>query len=75
MYKGIYNGSSKHQPDLKEILDRSFKCGLDKLIITGGSLAESRSAIELAKENGKFHFIQHLVHSLLNAMPVHIHYY
>lgn len=49
MYKGIYNGSKKHEPDIQYVLKRSWEAGLSKIIITGGSLKESKEAVELAK--------------------------
>lgn len=52
MYEGIYNGSKKHQPDLEQVLKRSWEFGVDKLIITGGNLEESRKAIQMAKTDG-----------------------
>lgn len=53
MYQGIYNGSKKHEPDLIQVLKRSWEAGLEKLIITGGSVEESKKAIELATSDGK----------------------
>lgn len=53
MYQGIYHGSKKHEPDLDVVLARSWSAGLDKMIITGGSLTDSRKAIELARSDCK----------------------
>ncbi|XP_050295866.1 deoxyribonuclease TATDN1 isoform X2 [Anthonomus grandis grandis] len=55
MYQGIYNGSKKHEPDLTHVLKRSWKSGLEKIIITGGSLKESKEAIELAKTDDRLY--------------------
>lgn len=52
MYAGMYNGSKKHESDLGDVLQRSWDTGLEKVIITGGSLSESREAIKLAQQNG-----------------------
>lgn len=38
--------------DLNAVLQRSKDAGLKSMIITGGSLKESREAIKLAKEYG-----------------------
>lgn len=54
MYEGIYNGSQKHQPDLLHVLKRSWNNGLAKIIVTGGSLSESKKALNLVEENGTF---------------------
>lgn len=53
MYEGLYRGSQKHQADLKNVLERAWSNGLDKIIITGGSLEESHSAHKLALSDGK----------------------
>ncbi|XP_045777745.1 putative deoxyribonuclease TATDN1 [Maniola jurtina] len=53
MYQGVYHGSRKHEPDLDKVLKRSWAAGLDKMIITGGSLVDSKKAIELAKTNSQ----------------------
>lgn len=57
MYSGVYNGSKKHEPDLKQVLERSWESGLEKIIITGGNLEESKKALELARSNGVFPFL------------------
>ena len=48
MYSGDYNGSSKHPPDLEAVLDRAKVAGVERMVVTGGSLAESRRAVEVA---------------------------
>lgn len=52
MYQGIYNGIQKHQPDLDNVLERSWNNNLSKIIITAGSLEESKKALEIAKTDG-----------------------
>ncbi|XP_046674379.1 putative deoxyribonuclease TATDN1 [Homalodisca vitripennis] len=53
MYKGIYNGTKKHEPDLSNVLSRAWKQGLEKIIITGTSLEESKEAVEIAKTDDR----------------------
>lgn len=36
MFSGVYNGSQKHPPDLDQVLARSFRIGLEKIIVTAG---------------------------------------
>ncbi|XP_018577768.1 putative deoxyribonuclease TATDN1 isoform X2 [Anoplophora glabripennis] len=55
MYAGMYNGSKKHEPDLQQVLGRSWEAGLNKIIITGGSLEESEKALELAKTDDRLY--------------------
>ncbi|CAH2089267.1 unnamed protein product [Euphydryas editha] len=53
MYQGIYHGSKKHEPDLEKVLNRSWSAGMDKMIITGGSLVDSKKAIELSRSDSR----------------------
>ncbi len=52
MYQGVYNDSTKHEPDLDDVLHRSREFGVQKIIITGGSKDDSQKALELAKTKG-----------------------
>jgi len=51
-YQGLYHGSKKHEPDLDDVLERGWAVGLQKIVITGGSLEDAKNAIELAKTDG-----------------------
>ena len=42
MYSGDYNGTNRHPADLTAVLDRADSAGLVKMMVTGGSLEESR---------------------------------
>ncbi|XP_013399370.1 putative deoxyribonuclease TATDN1 isoform X2 [Lingula anatina] len=55
MFRGLYHGSKKHQDDLQEVLQRAFGIGVEKILITGGSLKDSKEALELAKTNDALH--------------------
>lgn len=52
MFQGIYNGSQKHPNDLDIVLERSWNTGLDKIIITVGTITDTKDAIEIAKRDG-----------------------
>ncbi|KAI2805715.1 TatD DNase [Blomia tropicalis] len=54
MFQGIYNGKQSHVPDLKIVIQRAIQNGLDKIIITGGNLDDSRKALELANTDPIF---------------------
>lgn len=54
MYKGIYNGNKKHQDDLEDVLERSWKNGIEKIIITSGSLDDSIAALKIASLSGRY---------------------
>jgi len=53
MFQGIYHGSKKHAKDLENVFERSWQNGLDKIIITGTGLAESKTALELSSADGR----------------------
>ncbi|XP_003738865.1 putative deoxyribonuclease TATDN1 [Galendromus occidentalis] len=49
VFRGLYHGSQKHVSDFNAMLGRAKETGVEKIIITGGSLEDSRNALELAK--------------------------
>ncbi|KAJ9120033.1 hypothetical protein QFC22_002930 [Naganishia vaughanmartiniae] len=49
MFQGNYRGKQVHEPDLPAVLDRSKAMGMETMIITGTSLAESKEALEMAE--------------------------
>ncbi|GBP13952.1 Putative deoxyribonuclease TATDN1 [Eumeta japonica] len=53
MYQGIYHGSKKHEPDIDKVLKRAWNGGLERIIITGGSLSESEAAINLSRTDSR----------------------
>lgn len=50
MFKGKYHGKKQHETDLSNILNRCRLTNVDKLLITGSSLEESRHSIKLCSE-------------------------
>lgn len=53
MYKGIYNGSKKHEPDVGKVLERAWAAGLEKIFVTAGNVEEAGRAADFCKGNGK----------------------
>ncbi len=53
MYQGEYHGSKKHDPDLDDVLQRAWDNGLQKMLLTGGSLADSERAIQTAEADDR----------------------
>eukprot|EP01012_Entosiphon_sulcatum_P063073 TRINITY_DN9000_c0_g1_i1.p2 TRINITY_DN9000_c0_g1~~TRINITY_DN9000_c0_g1_i1.p2 ORF type:complete len:336 (-),score=60.77 TRINITY_DN9000_c0_g1_i1:1606-2613(-) len=48
MFRGEYNGKPAHGPDIDLVLQRAVDANVQRMIITGGNLEESRHALELA---------------------------
>ncbi|KAL3149736.1 hypothetical protein ABBQ38_013562 [Trebouxia sp. C0009 RCD-2024] len=48
MFEGQYMGKAYHKPDMLHVLDRAWRAGVTKIIVTAGSLSEAKSALELA---------------------------
>lgn len=53
MFQGIYNGSQKHPSDLDVVLQRSWATGLEKIIITVGTISDRKDAIDIAEKDGE----------------------
>ncbi|KAH9615866.1 hypothetical protein KSS87_006092 [Heliosperma pusillum] len=53
MFKGIYHGKQCHVPDIQAVLSRAWSSGVDRIIVTGGSLEESTEALAIAQTDGR----------------------
>jgi TatD DNase family protein len=51
MYTGFYNGKKYHENDVGSVLERSNKYGVEKLILTSGSLEDVQKALILTKQH------------------------
>ncbi|CAM9227939.1 unnamed protein product [Chrysoparadoxa australica] len=51
MFQGLYHGKQKHDPDLHQVLDRAWEHGLEKVIITAGSLEDAHDSLQLARSH------------------------
>lgn len=49
MYQGNYRGKERHDADLDTVLQRAWDNNLNKIIITAGTLEESREALKIAR--------------------------
>ncbi|KAI1789799.1 Mg-dependent DNase [Ganoderma leucocontextum] len=52
VFRGYYHGKRKHEDDMEAMLERCRAAGVKSMIITGGSLHESKEALELASQLG-----------------------
>lgn len=53
MFRGVYHSKRKHDDDFNSVLERAWNFGLEKIIVTGGSLNESKEALQLANSDDK----------------------
>ncbi|KAL8517691.1 hypothetical protein ACS0TY_015791 [Phlomoides rotata] len=53
MFRGIYNGKQYHVADIATVLSRAWSRGVDRIIVTGGSLEESREALAIAETDAR----------------------
>ena len=49
MFAGEYRGKQAHPPDIDAILARAADAGVERLIVTAGSLEESKAAIDFVR--------------------------
>lgn len=50
-FQGWYHGKQKHEADLDQVLNRADQMGVEKILVTGSTLEESKQAIELCKNH------------------------
>ncbi|ORX37935.1 hypothetical protein BD324DRAFT_645413 [Kockovaella imperatae] len=49
-WSGSYHGKQRHPSDIEQVLSRAKRAGVQRILITGTSLEESKIALELAKK-------------------------
>ncbi|KAF9144275.1 TatD DNase [Mortierella sp. GBA39] len=51
MFRGLYNGKQAHVDDLAQVLFRSKRAGVDRMIVTAGNLSDCKEALDLVKNH------------------------
>lgn len=54
VFNGVYSGSKKHDPDRGQVLDRAWQIGVEKIIITVGTIFDCDPAFKIAATDGEF---------------------
>ncbi|PAA65177.1 hypothetical protein BOX15_Mlig018203g1, partial [Macrostomum lignano] len=50
VFRGVYRGRQLHQDDFDAVLRRANEVGVERIIVTGGSLSESKAALHLCRD-------------------------
>ena len=53
MYQGVYRGKARHEADYGAVLQRAWDGGLERIVVTCGSLEESKRGLELARTDAR----------------------
>ncbi|GAB2221116.1 hypothetical protein Droror1_Dr00012284 [Drosera rotundifolia] len=53
MFKGIYNGKQYQALDIQAVLVRAWSVGVDRIIVTGELLEESKEALAITETDGR----------------------
>jgi TatD DNase family protein len=52
VFRGFYHGKRAHEDDLADVVARAREVGVEKMMVTGSDLKESKHAIKVAREHG-----------------------
>jgi TatD DNase family protein len=53
VFNGVYSGTKKHDPDRTQVLDRAWQVGVQKIILTVGTIFDCAPAFKIAATDGE----------------------
>lgn len=53
VFDGVYSGTKKHDPDRSQVLDRAWQVGVEKIILTVGTIFDCAPAFKIAATDGE----------------------
>lgn len=54
VFDGVYSGSKKHDPDRAQVLERAWQIGVERIILTVGTIFDCEPAFKIAATDGGF---------------------
>lgn len=51
MFQGSYHGKQRHEPDLHAVLERGRAAGVEKIMVTAGTLDEAKESLEMVSKH------------------------
>jgi len=61
MFQGVYNEKKRHDEDLSWVVERAKSCGVERVICTAGTSADSRRALDLVSAPAYLDFLSSTV--------------
>ena len=51
MFRGVYRGKQAHAEDLDAVLERAWAAGVERIVVTAGTLADAREAVAFCERD------------------------
>lgn len=64
VFEGIYSGTRKHENDRSQVLDRAWQIGVQKIILTVGTIFDCAPAFKIASNDGECKWASTLMEQL-----------
>jgi TatD DNase family protein len=66
---GSYRGVERHPPDIDQVVQRAIHVGVTRILLTAGTLEESRRALQLARDWNRLYHPDIRFHSTVGIHP------